>query len=696
MTPLVTLLIAMALAGPAAAAPSEPTLTLAELQTRIEAGPVTGYFLTVDQGSHIASVPMTVLSIVGGAGPDGALIMFQADMADPLMQRIGTIASGMSGSPLFVTDPGGDLLIGALSYGDIFTLGGLALATPIEYMSAVEARLGASAAAPSSAPRTVQLRSPVRVPGDGLVSRVAVVADRDAAKAVREPGVAVFAPLASVQIGGLPVTSGAYRALAAELERRGHTVARGLGSGPGGWDPGFTAPLTGGAALAAMYTRGDLWAGGLGTVTYVAGDRLVAFGHPMDWAGPTSLYLCNAQIDGIWADSMAAYKLGTPGAVRGAITQDRGSAIAGPIGDGPAEVPVTSSVTADMDGGTTVTGATWITSHWAEDPFGAFLASVATSVPAYRAADRAFMPGSAHTTTTVVVSDGATEYTVRRENLWDDGFDVLWVMSDDVFAIVDALTADPYGIAPATILSVDSQATLSDSRLAAGIADVAVAGGLHYGANTVTVTLNAYGLTAPVTIDVPLLLSPGSPLDGILVVAPAAQPRGDEEEPGEGGVEPRQTVAEIVDSLNAAPRNDELEVTFVPDAAPWGPDPTGGGASVSSTAATGYVVSGSVGKPTPMLSIRARPARVYRHHRTTLSGEFFAADGETSVRIYRRYRGESTWVRVATRPVSVVDGLGSFTHRTSRLKKAAVFKVVWDGDESTLAATARVVVNLRT
>ncbi len=507
-----------------------------------------------------------MLSIVGGAGPDGALIMFKADMTDPLMQRIGTIAAGMSGSPLYVTDPGGDLLIGALSYGDIFTLDGLALATPIEYMSAVESRLGASILAPVGADRAVRLPAPLRVPGDGLVSGVAVVSDKSAAQAARKPGVAVFAPLASVQLGGLPVKSHAYAALAAELKRRGHTVVRGLGSGPGGWDPGFTTPLVGGAALAAMYTRGDLWAGGLGTVTYVDDDHLVAFGHPMDWVGPTSLYLCNAQIDGIWADSLEAYKLGSPGAVRGVIAQDRGSAIAGRIGNGPAEVPVTSSVTADMDGVTTATSTTWVTSRWAEDPFGALLASAATSVPAYKAADRAFMPGSARTTTTVVVSDGATEYTVQRENLWDDSFDVLWMMSDDVFTIMDALTADPYGIAHPTIISVDSQATLSDSRLAGSIADVTVAGGLHAGTNTVTVTLDAYGQLQPVTIDVPLLLSPGTPLEGMLTVAPAAgEPQDGEAEPGDGGSGPRQTLSQVVDALNAAPTNDQLEVTFTPD-----------------------------------------------------------------------------------------------------------------------------------
>ena len=43
----------------------------------------------------------------------------------------------MSGSPIFVDD-GGDKLVGALSYGNWFTLDGYGLATPIDAMSAIE------------------------------------------------------------------------------------------------------------------------------------------------------------------------------------------------------------------------------------------------------------------------------------------------------------------------------------------------------------------------------------------------------------------------------------------------------------------------------------------------------------------------------------------------------------------------------
>ncbi|MFA4964563.1 MAG: hypothetical protein WC709_02865 [Thermoleophilia bacterium] len=698
---LLIVLAAAALAGPAAAAPAEPTLSLDELQARLDSGPVTGYFLTVDQGAHIATVPMTVLSIAGGAGPDGALIMFAADMADPLMERIGTIASGMSGSPLYVDDAGTDKLIGALSYGDIFTLGGLALATPIEYMSAVEDRFGAVAVGTAGAVRTVSLEQPLSVPGDGIVGSVAVVTSAKAARAVRKPGVAVFAPLAAVQLGGLPVKSRAYAELSAALQKRGHTVVSGLGSGPGGWDPEFTTPLVGGAALAVMYTRGDLWAGGIGTVTYINDDRLVAFGHSMDWAGPTALYLCNAQIDGIWANSLSAYKLGTPGAVRGAISEDRGSAVAGLTGAGPAEVPVTSSATAELETTASATSTTWITRKWAGDPWGSFLAAVATTVPAYKAADRAYLPGSAETATTVVVSDGEQQYTVQRANVWDDPWDVLWVMSGDVSYILDTLAADPYGIAHADVVSVDFAATLSDARRLATVTDVTVPGGLRTGSNTITVTVDVFGQPEPLTIPVTLVLPVGTPREGYLMVSSATDGREDGEAEPEDGTSVRRTLAETVADLNAAPANDEVQVTFLPMPLP-GPEPFQATAGdvltefepVSTTVATGLVVTGGVAKPTAGLTLSARPARVLRYRRTTITGSFMAG-GDTAVRVYRQYRGEAKRVLVATVPAFAMDGMAGFAYRSERLRKAALFTVVWAGDASTLGATARVSVNLR-
>ena len=88
-----------------------------------------------------------------------------------------------------------------------------------------------------------------------------------------------------------------------------------------------------------LAARGDLWAGGIGTVTYVDTPTVVAFGHPAYYEGDTGLYLCNAWIDGVWPSTYMAYKLGRPAAVRGTLTQDRLAGIVGIDGIKPVEIP---------------------------------------------------------------------------------------------------------------------------------------------------------------------------------------------------------------------------------------------------------------------------------------------------------------------------------------------------------------------
>src|SRR5690606_11756388 len=61
------------------------------------------------------------------------------------------------------------------------------------------------------------------------------------------------------------------------------------GGGSGAPDPNAPLHYEDGGAIAVQLISGDLSATGLGTVTRVEGDRLVAFGHPMMGGGVTSL-----------------------------------------------------------------------------------------------------------------------------------------------------------------------------------------------------------------------------------------------------------------------------------------------------------------------------------------------------------------------------------------------------------------------
>ena len=67
------------------------------------------------------------------------------------------------------------------------------------------------------------------------------------------------------------------------------------------------------------------------------------------------------------------------------------------------------------------------------------------------------LSGSATTTSTVVVNDGTKDYTVTINNVWDDPYDVTYDATGDLDNMLYTLTANPDGIAPVTIKSVDFQ-----------------------------------------------------------------------------------------------------------------------------------------------------------------------------------------------------------------------------------------------
>jgi hypothetical protein len=719
-------------AAPAAAAPSEAWLGLTGLQTLLTASPtgVPGTFKTVMGGGAGASsqtpvtIDMTVLAIVGNAGPDGALIMFKADLTDPDLQGAPNIAMGMSGSPLYVNDGSGNKVIGALSYGDSFTTAGLGLATPIEYMIEIETNYpvatgGASAARGSAAVAPVlgtnpdytivPLTSSVVVAGQAL-DRIVVARDAAAAAAVPHPaGTAVLAPLAAVQIGGLPYDSAAYKELAAVLAARGHTVLRGLGTGPNGWDPNFETTLVPGAACAAMYTRGELWAGAIGTVTYVNGSVLLAFGHPFDWTGPSGLYLDNAWIDGVWTSTMASYKLGEPGKVRGTVTQDRGSGIGARLDQTPVEVPVAASATVQSGGVTrTVTSQTWLARYIADQSLGAAVAAAAVAVPIYQAGDVLAMSGGAQTTTVVKVSDGATQYTVTRTNIWDNSSDITYDATTDVAEVLYALTENAQGVAPATVVSVDYQASVTPQRRLATIVAVSAPGGLSVGSNTVYVTLSPYGSMDDVTVPVTLTIPEGTPLEGVLLASSVRESGGDgagalpsaraaasvaavDGDSMAGGAAPRAsrtTLAELVSDINAAPTNADIKLTYQSSA----PQP------LVAYGPSSYYVSGAISASTTTMDLTLTPKTVdYGARTVTVSGTVGSIAGDTTLALYRRAAGQSAWTLVdgdvAVEQQS--DGSGTYLIALTGPKHSTTYRAVWDGDSRSLGASAEAKLQVR-
>ena len=101
-----------------------------------------------------------------------------------------------------------------------------------------------------------------------------------------------------------------------------------------------------GASVNAALASGDLGLGAVGTVTYRDGDTVFAFGHPLDAAGPRSLFLQDAYVFGVIANPLTipdlgigSYKLAAAsGHTLGTLTNDALSAVVGKLGAPPPSI----------------------------------------------------------------------------------------------------------------------------------------------------------------------------------------------------------------------------------------------------------------------------------------------------------------------------------------------------------------------
>ena len=82
-----------------------------------------------------------------------------------------------------------------------------------------------------------------------------------------------------------------------------------------------------GGAIGVELVRGDINGTAIGTVTHVAGNRLVAFGHPMMNAGQPALPTCTARVLHVLANERRSFKIAEAIQSLGTLIHDRQAAI---------------------------------------------------------------------------------------------------------------------------------------------------------------------------------------------------------------------------------------------------------------------------------------------------------------------------------------------------------------------------------
>jgi hypothetical protein len=287
-----------------------------------------GYGLTVFQGTTPEKFGVEVIDVLQNFRPRQELILVKT--MHPRLD-IAKVVAGMSGSPIYLDGK----MAGAYAYGWTFGSEPVAGVTPIRCMldemdrplpKLIDGwRLDLNGGPHSSKSSPSAMRGGGRFVGQ--LEHYDVKAHSDAlarAVASNTPSTAALRPVATpLLIGGM---TGSAMQVAKDLFTP--LGLEPMEAGGGGKDePDAPTRFVDGGAIGVQLIGGDMSAMGLGTVTRVEGDKLVAFGHPMMESGVTSLPTAIGKVAWFLASDYRSFKLGAPVRSMGALVNDRQAAI---------------------------------------------------------------------------------------------------------------------------------------------------------------------------------------------------------------------------------------------------------------------------------------------------------------------------------------------------------------------------------
>ncbi len=256
----------------------------------------TVFMRTEFANGELADLEMTFVQVVDDFLPPMPIYMFEA--SDPALIQIGGVAGGMSGSPVF-TEQG---TWGAIAYGFNGQTSPpyYGFATPIEWV------IGTQGFVPAAKPMATwegYSISPLEI------------------------------PLLNTGLNGTRPLPEGRSSLLSKTVAAGLTQERQVSFEAG-------RPLTVGLLL------GELTLGSMGTISYVDGNRVYGFGHPMNSSGPVELPIIEAKVLGEVSNLGSAFKFATLNpTVRGTLTEDRLPAVRGVLDEEPDLVPIKSVYT---------------------------------------------------------------------------------------------------------------------------------------------------------------------------------------------------------------------------------------------------------------------------------------------------------------------------------------------------------------
>ena len=271
---------------------------------------------TVFSGNKIDEFQVEVLGVLENIGPKQNLILARLS-GGPLAET--GVLQGMSGSPVYIDGK----LAGAVALAFPFAKEAITGIRPIEEMVRVT-EAGRNPPLPTQMARN-------------QVSLASLFAAKDLTRLL--PGRQEFAAgnaklldiATPVSFAGF--TGATLDQFAPQLRALGLEPAQGLSAGgsssPHMGDPSALKP---GSMISVQLMTGDLSIGADGTVTYIDGNRIYAFGHRFLAVGSTALPFTRSEVLALLPVMSASFKISAPKEMMGAILQDRNTAVAGELG----------------------------------------------------------------------------------------------------------------------------------------------------------------------------------------------------------------------------------------------------------------------------------------------------------------------------------------------------------------------------
>jgi len=279
----------------------------------------------VFSGGKIEEFQVEILGTLENIGPKQNLIL--AKLSGGPLEHTG-VMQGMSGSPVYIDGK----LLGAVAMAFPFSKDPIAGIRPIEEMLRVNDSGSAPARQRVSFEKKIYASLtpsllPQPEPQQAVLaggSRMINIATPLSFGGFTDEAIAHFTP--ELKSLGLEPRQG--------ISMGGHVVDR-LG------DPALVQP---GSMISVALVTGDMSVGADGTVTYVDGKKVYAFGHHFMSIGTTGLPFTHSEVLTLLPNLNSSFKISSPKDLMGVISQDRDTAIAGTLGARAAMLPVDITV----------------------------------------------------------------------------------------------------------------------------------------------------------------------------------------------------------------------------------------------------------------------------------------------------------------------------------------------------------------